>query len=133
MPIAVDSALRFRTRSHIGCWFGIVSTFSCWPLLRRDGLALAYVSCILAHVALWIKFGAIDAWRADQSWFMRWWMAASTIAMAGAHACEVFVPPPTRYPDLYPVIMVAISCLSFLITWVKVTGELQSTTKTKDA
>lgn len=45
-------------------------------------------------------------------------VTVSLIGMLVLHALEAFVPPPGRYPDLYPALFSIYSFGHFLLAWV---------------
>ncbi|KZV73762.1 glycosyltransferase family 57 protein [Peniophora sp. CONT] len=83
-----------------------IAVFSMWPLLRRDGLAVQYVALTL----LWNKIIGYNPVHYPLSSFVY-------AACAVLHIAELLVPPPARYPDLYPVLNVLVSTPVFGLAW----------------
>ena len=48
----------------------------------------------------------------------------SASSMVILHALEVFVLPPTKLPDLFPVLWVIGSCISFCFMWIMILWKL---------
>jgi len=91
-------------------WFLVISTFSMWPLLLKDGLSLPYVSCMLLFYA--IAYHVFDLGRTKllkQVLFILSVMGALVL-----HAGSAILQPPSRYPDLWPVLISVYSCVHFL-------------------
>ncbi|KAJ7388911.1 Glucosyltransferase-like protein [Desmophyllum pertusum] len=91
-------------------WFLVISTFSMWPLLLKDGLSLPYISCMLLFFA--VGYHVFDLGRTKplkQTLFI-----LSVIGALGLHTGSALVQPPSRYPDLWPVLISLYSCAHFL-------------------
>lgn len=92
-------------------WFLIMSTFSMWPLLLKDGLALAYIPCMLLfYTAAHHLFNLRKTAKSS----LKVLFALSVLGAFGLHVAQVFVKPPPRYPDLYPVLISVYSCAHLL-------------------
>jgi len=91
-----------------------VAVFSMWPLLRRDGAAVPYV----ALTFLWNRVIGYNPFRkpARRS-YVRYVALFAYGTMALLHALEILVDPPSRYPDLFPVLNVLLCAPIFGITW----------------
>ncbi|CCO30756.1 alpha-1,3-glucosyltransferase [Rhizoctonia solani AG-1 IB] len=94
-----------------------VAVFSMWPLLKRDGQGLNYVVLTL----LWNYVIGYDPLALSSS-LVKIISLAAYMAIALIHTLEAFIPPPTRYPDLYPVLNVLVSASVFGATWISVGG-----------
>ncbi|XP_058956144.2 dolichyl pyrophosphate Man9GlcNAc2 alpha-1,3-glucosyltransferase [Pocillopora verrucosa] len=91
-------------------WFLVISTFSMWPLLLKDGLSLPYISCMLFFYT--IAYHVFELNKVEplkQSLFV-----LSVIGALGLHIGSAVVQPPKRYPDLWPVLISLYSCAHFL-------------------
>ncbi len=107
-------------------------SISMWPLLRRDGAAVPYV----ALTFLWNRVIGYNPFRkparrsyvryvALVSKFVSLFLIFTDRAiqkfvygtMALLHALEILVDPPSRYPDLFPVLNVLLCAPIFGITW----------------
>ncbi|KAG8867297.1 Glucosyltransferase-like protein [Serendipita sp. 405] len=89
--------------NNVGC-------FSMWPLLRRDGLSVQYVSLL----ALWNYAIGHNPFRQKS-------LQALTLAVYSAifvlHISELVISPPARYPDIFPVLNTLISGGVFGLAW----------------
>ncbi|XP_068676423.1 dolichyl pyrophosphate Man9GlcNAc2 alpha-1,3-glucosyltransferase-like isoform X2 [Montipora foliosa] len=91
-------------------WFLIISTFSMWPLLLRDGLALPYISCLLLFYAVsYHVFELQKTKHLKQILFL-----LSMLGCLCLHIGFAVVRPPSRYPDLWPVLISLYSFAHFL-------------------
>ncbi|KAH8104721.1 glycosyltransferase family 57 protein [Cristinia sonorae] len=89
-----------------------VAVFSMWPLLKRDGLATQYIALLL----LWNRLIGYNPLRRTGS-LLRYLAMAIYTACVALHVIELIIPPPTRLPDIYPVLNVLISTPVFVLTW----------------
>ncbi|XP_030311066.1 dolichyl pyrophosphate Man9GlcNAc2 alpha-1,3-glucosyltransferase isoform X2 [Calypte anna] len=117
-------------------WFLLVSTFSMLPLLLKDSLllpytvtSLAFLSACLASFSILEKTSAEDlqlkpfslSLKGYMSWFksfpkiVRTLFLLSITLMGILSLLSAAVPPPQRFPDLFPVSVSIISCLHFLL------------------
>ena len=104
------------------CWFSLLALFSMWPLLWRDGLALAYLGCGLVFlVAAWIAFGeelmVVSVFGRRGLHVFKW----DPLPMAALGACIgalQFVGGTERYPDLGTVLIEAVSFVGFFLALV---------------
>ncbi|CEL62625.1 alpha-1,3-glucosyltransferase [Rhizoctonia solani AG-1 IB] len=94
-----------------------VAVFSMWPLLKRDGQGLNYIVLTL----LWNYVIGYDPLALSSS-LVKIISLVAYMAIALIHTFEAFIPPPTRYPDLYPVLNVLVSASVFGATWISVGG-----------
>eukprot|EP01038_Epipyxis_sp_PR26KG_P014207 gene14207-19061_t len=110
-------------------WVQMLGTFTMFPLLKRDGLALPYVACIGIYlsIAMVIIANEIEGRNNDKENFnetnhikyfriggidikpLPWWIKTGGIAlsyfgMLFLHVLELVYPPPSRYPDLFPAL-----------------------------
>ncbi|TKY85634.1 hypothetical protein EX895_005173 [Sporisorium graminicola] len=115
-------------------WFNNMATFSLYPLLKKDGQSLQYVTLILAWNwiigNLSIPFHPLASIRAAASANASFFRRLSTLtylAAVGLHLVEVLAPrlAPglqaavwTRYPDIYPVLNVLLTTPCFAVVWV---------------
>ena len=107
---------------------GIVSTFSMFPLLRRDGLTVPYASFQLALATLGGYLVAAKSTR-DQEPLSFIGPASQTTAIARAyfkltvsgvvfvHVLEATLPAFERYPDINTYLYVLLSAFHFLGCW----------------
>lgn len=99
-----------------------------WPLLKRDGLAVQYVAMLVLWNALLgyspfrkpktlLRFISLVRTSAFYILTLLISTQAVTLASLGLHTLEFIIPPPARYPDIYPVLNVIISTPVFALIW----------------
>ncbi|XP_053549643.1 dolichyl pyrophosphate Man9GlcNAc2 alpha-1,3-glucosyltransferase [Bombina bombina] len=117
-------------------WFLLVSTFSMLPLLIKDGLLMAYIVTMLAFLLINVAFLRIHEKTSEESLKLRPFCTAirrsaprfripepvvgilflaSLVLMAALTFVSAVLVPPRRFPDLFPVLVSAVSCAHFLI------------------
>ncbi|XP_053326040.1 dolichyl pyrophosphate Man9GlcNAc2 alpha-1,3-glucosyltransferase [Spea bombifrons] len=117
-------------------WFLLVSTFSMLPLLIKDGLLMSYVITTLAFLLACGTFLSIYEKTSEDAlklkpfcvsvrrylpWFqipgtlIRLSFLASLLVMSVLTFASAVLAPPPRLPDLFPVLVSAVSCAHFLI------------------
>ncbi|XP_067935151.1 dolichyl pyrophosphate Man9GlcNAc2 alpha-1,3-glucosyltransferase-like [Watersipora subatra] len=91
-------------------WFAIVSIFSMLPLLLKDGLSLATLGTTgsFLSVMIWLDREAYSLTSTMQ-------LSLSGVGMAVLAICGMFVTPPSRLPDLWPVLISLYSCAHFVL------------------
>jgi len=92
LPVAALAAHEPR----LAQWFACAAPFSMFPLLKRDGLQVAYWGCLAGFLAL---LGGGTAWRGAGTW-----RVAAGLSAAGGlllHALEALIEPPARLPYLF--------------------------------
>ncbi|KAJ6613312.1 glucosyltransferase [Mycena sp. CBHHK59/15] len=90
-----------------------IAVFSMWPLLKRDGLGVQYI----ALIALWNRLLGYNPLHLPSKSFIQLLSVATYAAAFGSHILELLISPPTRYPDLFPVLNVLISTPVFILVW----------------
>lgn len=141
LPLAPLSLLVFdREESVLIHWFSIVSAWSLWHLLVVDRLQLPYVASIIVYlcylyyataksddndgvdVHYFATSSSLTKWNLwdemRKKWTAKVILPISVSSMIILHVLEIFVPPPTNLPDLFPVLWVVGSCISFCFMWV---------------
>ncbi|KAI8918723.1 glycosyl transferase [Entophlyctis helioformis] len=106
---ALPAALLLMDDPIAASWFMNVAMFSMFPLLKRDGLVLAYI----AIVGIWNLLNPALARKSH--WALRLAVLASFASMVSWHLGESLMPPPARYPDLFVVLNVLISAAHFVL------------------
>ncbi|KAF9220297.1 hypothetical protein BS17DRAFT_787870 [Gyrodon lividus] len=96
-----------------GALGNVVGVFSMWPLLKRDGLGVQYLSMLL----LWCRLIGYNPFRLRLHSFVGLLSTAIHISMGFLHLSELVVAPPARYPDLFPVLNVLVSTPVFGLIW----------------
>lgn len=122
-------------------WFQVFGCFTMFPLLQRDGLVTAYVACNLLFIGTVLLTSESDK-RSDrglQTWgFMTpidrlkvVFVATSSAGAIVLHAMQAVLPPPQKYPHLYPALISMFGagslCVFFLFSLHK-QYQLQQTT-----
>ncbi|KTG04664.1 hypothetical protein cypCar_00036721 [Cyprinus carpio] len=126
--------LVFNEIPLIATWFLLTSTFSMLPLLLKDGLLLPYVVTSLAFLFLSLYLlSALERSTEEelrlglyrkltQRWLpklnlsriIKWKFWFSLAAMAALSFTSVWLKPPAKLPDLFPVLVSVLSFLHFL-------------------
>lgn len=83
---------------------------SMWPLLRRDGQAIQYIALLL----LWNYLIGYNPFRQKT---LKHFALTTYFVIAVLHAAELFMTPPARYPDLFPVLNALLSAGVFGLCW----------------
>ncbi|XP_044157415.1 LOW QUALITY PROTEIN: dolichyl pyrophosphate Man9GlcNAc2 alpha-1,3-glucosyltransferase [Bufo gargarizans] len=117
-------------------WFLLTSTFSMLPLLQKDGLVMAYVVTTLIFVLVSAAFLSFHQKTSEDSlkmkpfcasmrryipWFrlhetlVKMLFFSSMLTMAALTAASCALAPPPALPDLFPVLISAVSCIHFLM------------------
>ncbi|KAG8214902.1 ALG6, ALG8 glycosyltransferase family-domain-containing protein [Butyriboletus roseoflavus] len=96
-----------------GAFGNIVGVFSMWPLLKKDGLGVQYLAMLL----LWCRLIGYNPFRVQFNSFVNLLSTVVNISMILLHLLELAVPPPARYPDLFPVLNVLVSTPVFGLIW----------------
>lgn len=129
MTLLFGSAAGFSReyRVWIG-WANVLGTWTMYPLLKRDGLATPYaVLTLLWTYLIGIPPTSIDLYsyspgkgrgQADGVYFSTTVLHSTFyISMMVWHMLELFVPPPSNKPDLYPVINALLGAMGFGICY----------------
>ncbi|GAA5803184.1 glycosyl transferase [Helicostylum pulchrum] len=86
-----------------------VAMFSMFPLLKREGLVMAYY--ITSIIWNWL----VGGYGPNTSLTTRLGTLGVHVMFTIWHVAEVFIPPPSNLPDLYTVINVLMSCGIFTL------------------
>ncbi|XP_075472047.1 dolichyl pyrophosphate Man9GlcNAc2 alpha-1,3-glucosyltransferase [Ascaphus truei] len=134
--VSLPVCLVFTDVPLMSTWFLIVSTFSMLPLLLKDGLLMAYIVTTLAFLLMsWTSMSIYEKTSEESlqlkpfcvfirrylSWFrlpenvIRISFLASLAVMTVLTFISVVLAPPTRLPDLFPVLISSVSCIHFLM------------------
>ncbi|KAK7144787.1 hypothetical protein R3I94_011016 [Phoxinus phoxinus] len=114
----------------IAIWFLLTSTFSMLPLLVKDGLLLPYAVTSLAFLFLSLYLlSALERTTDEElrlglyhkltrlpklNLIIKWKFWFSLVAMAALSFTSVWLEPPAKLPDLFPVLVSVLSFLHFL-------------------
>eukprot|EP00112_Aurelia_sp_Birch-Aquarium-sp1_P027001 Seg996.3 transcript_id=Seg996.3/GoldUCD/mRNA.D3Y31 product="Dolichyl pyrophosphate Man9GlcNAc2 alpha-1 3-glucosyltransferase" protein_id=Seg996.3/GoldUCD/D3Y31 len=94
-------------------WFLLISTFSMFPLLEKDGQALSYVALVALFLLLACQ--CFDFTKKHDTF--KYLFLASIIGAVIIHLLAIAVKPPERLPDLFPVLFAVYSCGHFLLAF----------------
>ncbi|KAK3706996.1 hypothetical protein QZH41_014083 [Actinostola sp. cb2023] len=95
-------------------WFLVISTFSMWPLLEKDGLVLSYVPVMLTFYAA--AYYVLQLAKSCSK--MKVLFHISMLGAICLHIASTTVTPPQRYPDLYPVLISVYCCAHFMLFFI---------------
>lgn len=104
-------------------WINNISTFSLYPLLKKDGLVLQYtVTLVLIN---WLISGFVLSKKENLLWpnslsiILKFIIGVSYVAVFAFHVVDAYVAPPSRYPDLWVIANTTISfgCFATFYMW----------------
>lgn len=99
--------------------FSISSTFSMWHLFRKDGLCF---SC-MCLTFIFVYFGCVVIFRRSiksVNAYSKCLVASIFFVYITLVLCDIFIQPPKKYPDIFPLLFSAYSFVNFfgfLIFW----------------
>ena len=138
LPLLPAALLAHRQPALFG-WLAAAATFSLYPLLKRDGLALPYAVTQIAFLAVTrsplcpradTESAAEDSKSAASCAALPvprltfWAMGLSLGGMLALHATEATVPPPAHYPDLHSVAFAVYACAHFALAYLVTVGAM---------
>ena len=129
-----------RYSTFIITWFLIVTSCSMWPLLLKDGLVVAFIGLqgifvTFAHYVGFLEFGAKiqtevkkrsspkpltdkDMIKASlQDWAVWTLFNLSLMGYAMMAFASVYIQPPEKYPDFWPLLISVYSAGHFMAFW----------------
>lgn len=103
-------------------WLNNIATFSLFPLLKRDGLALQYAISLLT--INWL-IGGFQRRKSNLLWpsslhvLFKFVIAGSYVAVLAFHIIEATFAPPAKFPDLWVIVNTTISfgCFAWFYLW----------------
>jgi alpha-1,3-glucosyltransferase len=121
-------------------WINNIASFSLWPLLKRDGLLLQYISMVtlsnwlLGNLSFltprflpWfltpgpsissIRVKTKKRHGLPSNWFWGFIILSSYLGGTIIHLCEFFLEPPAKYPELWVLANVSLSFGCFGLFW----------------
>ncbi|XP_071983759.1 dolichyl pyrophosphate Man9GlcNAc2 alpha-1,3-glucosyltransferase [Engystomops pustulosus] len=134
--VSLPACLLLSEVPLMATWFLLTSTFSMLPLLQKDGLVTAYVTTTLIFSLVSATSLSFHLKTSEDSLKMRpfcssvrryvpWFrlheklvklaFCVSILAMAALTTASCALTPPPGLPDLFPVLISAVSCLHFLM------------------
>ncbi|KAG1708292.1 hypothetical protein DVH05_024972 [Phytophthora capsici] len=131
LPLLPISFL-FAHNALLSGWFSVLSTFSMYFLLKKDGLAFPYVVLQLAYASVavvpFLTSGTAKHLHTQQAelapgykqdgsthWIARAYVMLSLLGIVVIHAAQVWITPPKRYPHIHDYVFAAYSCAHFLV------------------
>ncbi|OQR88914.1 dolichyl pyrophosphate Man9GlcNAc2 alpha-1,3-glucosyltransferase, partial [Thraustotheca clavata] len=120
--------------SLLSSWFAVLSTFSMYFLLEKDGLLLPYIVGMVGYVCFGIypylmssrlhqtnvTATGVNSDGSTQLW-QRLFVMISLLGMLALHIAKATVPPPAKYPHIHMYLFAMYSCVQFLLTLVYTT------------
>ncbi|KAA3678569.1 alpha-1,3-glucosyltransferase [Paragonimus westermani] len=103
--------------------FALTSSLSMWPLLLKDGLALP---CVCTVVLYTLIGHAVVMRNSSESAKRYGWLTPNTLLIglltgfSLLFLAQAAIPPPSAYPDLFPLAISIYSCgqfFAFLVFW----------------
>ncbi|XP_040582573.1 probable dolichyl pyrophosphate Man9GlcNAc2 alpha-1,3-glucosyltransferase [Lepeophtheirus salmonis] len=117
--IWIYSTRRDSSNAHlIATWLSVISIFSMLPLLKRDGLTIPTLALTLLYIIISRAFEKPFYKVLDYTWndfILRFVYGSSLLFVVGLTFAISFIPPPNKYPDLWPVIISLYSCVHFVL------------------
>jgi len=134
-PVASASILILE-EPRVVAMFIATATFSMYPLLVRDGLVVPYVVTLFTFIGVAWNVAPVAPFEkrrgvalsghlisqgsnfktASGPLFVLY-VRGSIICMALLHFLPVVIDPPSRYPDLFVLLLCAYCCAQFLLAW----------------
>jgi alpha-1,3-glucosyltransferase len=111
---------------EVSTWMTCIAAFSMFPLLKKDGLVIAYVAVVLCYIAI---MNMVVSTITDHNTtsknnisksrlIMRWLQGVSVLGCVCIHVLEVVVVPPAKYPYLWDAVIMAWSGIHFGLLFV---------------
>ena len=111
LPLAPLLALKDRRQTAYVALFSLFAAVSIFPLLCFEGLRTAYFATGALHLLILRRIFVHDHK-----------LALTVVVVAVlAHGLPLVVPPPNRYPDLYPALVALASAVIFGTAWLLTT------------
>ncbi|XP_066453800.1 dolichyl pyrophosphate Man9GlcNAc2 alpha-1,3-glucosyltransferase [Eleutherodactylus coqui] len=134
--VSLPACLLLSEAPLMATWFLLTSTFSMLPLLQKDGLMMAYVITTLIFLLVSAALLSFHKKTSEDSLrlkpfcsfirrYIRWFRLRDTLVkllfyssmlvMAALTVASCSFAPPPALPDLFPVLISAVSCIHFLM------------------
>ncbi|GAM19578.1 hypothetical protein SAMD00019534_027530, partial [Acytostelium subglobosum LB1] len=100
-------------------WFGVISTFSMFPLLFKDGLILPYFVCQIVYFVLgyqWVQRLEANNNKSSNLWQYSF-LILNVITMVLCHILFQFIKPPVHLPALFLLLVAVVSFVHFGLTY----------------
>ena len=90
-------------------WLPVWSTLGMFPLLKKDGLGLAYVACLVLWLAVAPAPYSLASWGGDKFkmanghvWcIVQYCCCGSVLLAVSIHSAQCIAAPPDKFPFLY--------------------------------
>jgi alpha-1,3-glucosyltransferase len=123
--IALAPASLLMPPSSVGEWFGVVTTWTLWPLLVLDRLQDAYVATLVFFLFA-VRVRVHVTGEKPSSLPVRILKGLTYAAMIGLHVAELVLEPPPTMPDLFPALWSVVGCALVSCTWLILCWQLLS-------
>ncbi len=114
-PRRIIAKTRYAKESVIALHFCLVSLFSMYPLVVKDGLLAVYFAFFAGLAGC--TFFASTHLSGKQDFTSTFLFVLSVFGMIILHLADALFTPPSRYPDLITLAFVGYSCIHFLVYW----------------
>eukprot|EP00898_Chlorokybus_atmophyticus_P005875 jgi/Chlat1/6289/Chrsp44S05783 len=116
LPLLPAAMLSYEEPALIK-WLAPLAAFSMYPLLKRDGLTLAYACVVIMYLAIFEHGDEPDeaAGEPASATLHTKLRFASLSLLLVLHLLEAFIPPPERYPFLHPALFSAMAFVHFAL------------------
>jgi len=98
----------------ITIWFSVISTFSMYPLLERDGQSMSYIALTLIYLVIAYFY---NLKLSSYHTVVKLMFGLSLIGACFIHIGFATIKPPLKLPDLFPLLFATYSCLHFVLFW----------------
>ncbi|KAF2076732.1 hypothetical protein CYY_001989 [Polysphondylium violaceum] len=99
-------------------WFGVVSTYSMFPLLFKDQLVVPYLSVMAVYLIIGYQYQrSINASTVESKWTKLIYFTSFT-GMLVSHVVFQFIQAPASLPDLWLLGVCCFSFLHFIVTMI---------------
>lgn len=92
-------------------WFLLISSFSMFPLLERDGQQISYLALVILFALLAYQMFSFSKYNK----FFKVLVLLSATGAFIVHFSAAIFTAPSRFPDLFPVFFALYSCSHFLL------------------
>jgi len=110
---------------EVSTWMSCIAAFSMFPLLKKDGLVIAYVAVILCYIAVIDMVvstindnNTVKNSISKSRMILRRLQGVSVLGCVCIHVLEAVVLPPAKYPYLWDAVIMAWSGIHFGLLFV---------------
>ncbi|KAL1129708.1 hypothetical protein AAG570_012652 [Ranatra chinensis] len=94
-------------------WFLLISTFSMLPLFKKDGLVIPFLILSVFYIIVFVSFDQFSHLESAKHMKLGHLMF-SFVGCCILTFCILFVNPPTKYPDIFPLLISVYSACHFV-------------------